>query len=241
MTTFSDFRLGKLPALNDPRQLQLANYKTAALPLPPSSKGWGQKISSWPMFKNDVLGDCTCAAVGHMEQVWTSRNAGLWNPVDKDVLDLYWATGTQDTGRYINQVLNYWRENGFGSRKSKIDAYVGVNPKVTVDVKQAIWLFGGIYVGVNLPVSAQTQKVWSVATGQNGEPGSWGGHAINITAYTSTYLTCITWGQRQTMTWGFFRKYCDEAYAILSPNWFTNQKAPSGFDYAALQADLALL
>ena len=37
------------------------------------------------------------------------------------------------------------------------------------------------------------------------------------------------------MTWGFWGTYCDEAHALLSPNWH----APAGFDMAALQADLA--
>ena len=41
------------------------------------------------------------------------------------------------------------------------------------------------------------------------------------------------------MTWGFLDAYCDEAWAILSPDWFNvKQKAPSGFDLAALQKDL---
>ena len=45
------------------------------------------------------------------------------------------------------------------------------------------------------------------------------------------------------MTWGFWAAYCDEAYAILSPD-FLKQKngqtvAPSGFNLAQLQEDLA--
>jgi len=37
------------------------------------------------------------------------------------------------------------------------------------------------------------------------------------------------------VTWGFWGIYCDEAHALLFPNWH----APAGFDMAALQADLA--
>ena len=73
----------------------------------------------------------------------------------------------------------------------------------------------------------------------NGAPGSWGGHAVIIGAYDNNTLTCITWGAPKKMTWSFWDAYCDEAYALLSPDWATGQKAaPSGFDLAALQADL---
>jgi hypothetical protein len=39
------------------------------------------------------------------------------------------------------------------------------------------------------------------------------------------------------MTWGFWDAYCDEAYACLSRDWAA-ARAPSGFDWAALDADL---
>ena len=42
------------------------------------------------------------------------------------------------------------------------------------------------------------------------------------------------------MTWGFWAAYCDEAYAIVSPDFFTGaQKTPDGFDMQQLQADLS--
>ena len=102
-------------------------------------------------------------------------------------------------------------------------------------MKQAIALFGGLYIGLSLPLSAQTQDVWDVDTSPNGKRGSWGGHCVFVPDYDATGLTCITWGAPKKMTWPFWGTYCDEAHALLSPNW----KAPAGFDLAALQADLA--
>jgi hypothetical protein len=44
------------------------------------------------------------------------------------------------------------------------------------------------------------------------------------------------------MTWRFWNDYCEEAYAILSPDWVQpGKRAPSGFGLPALQADLALV
>ena len=99
-----------------------------------------------------------------------------------------------------------------------------------------------------LPISAQTQQVWSVPPGGptgDGKPGSWGGHAVPVMGYDSHGLTVITWGAPKVMTWQFWAAYCDEAYAVLSmdflkadPNNPNDPVSPNGFDLAALQADL---
>jgi hypothetical protein len=64
-----------------------------------------------------------------------------------------------------------------------------------------------------------------------------------VVAYDSRSLTVVTWGALQTMTWGFWAAYCDEAYAILSPDYLKQKGgqtvAPSGFNLAQLQEDLA--
>ena len=52
-------------------------------------------------------------------------------------------------------------------------------------ISTAIWLFGGAYLGVNLPIAAQKQDVWDVPEnpGLDDEPGSWGGHAVYLVGY----------------------------------------------------------
>ena len=81
--------------------------------------------------------------------------------------------------------------------------------------------------------------VWDVVQGEDGEAGSWGGHAINIIGYDIDGLTCVTWGATKRMTWAFWAAYVDEAYAIISSD-FLNQtgQTPGGFDLQMLQADL---
>jgi len=60
-------KLGKKPARHDPRTLQMANY--LALPAFPASRDWTNKAKpAWGMMLNDQLGDCTCAAIGHIIQ-----------------------------------------------------------------------------------------------------------------------------------------------------------------------------
>lgn len=48
-----------------------------------------------------------------------------------------------------------------------------------------------------------------------------------------------TWGALKSMSWQFYSAYMDEAFAVLSPDWFNAKgEAPSGFDLAGLQQDL---
>jgi hypothetical protein len=237
-------RLGKLPPRHDPRTLMLAKY-TAALPPSPAAVDWSRKLDHLGMMKNDTLGDCTCAAVGHMIQTWTSQTAGQAIIPDVDIVGLYErACGydpsdpDSDQGGVEIDVLNYWRRNGVDGHG--LDAFAAVSRRHHADVKDAVWLFGGAYIGIALPLSAQSQQVWDVPPGGpagDGASGSWGGHAVPVIAYDAGGLTCITWGALKRMTWAFWDAYCDEAYACLSRDWAA-AKAPSGFDWAALDADL---
>jgi len=238
-----EVHLGKLEVKKDDRNLMLARYvdEQTLLPKVPKSTTWSKKVASWPMYGNDTLGDCTCAAVGHMEEIW-SANAGQPEvPTDENVLDLYWATGKEDIGRYCLDVLNYWQQTGFGGERST--AFVQIEPTNRQHVELACWLFGGAYVGLALPVSAQHQQHgWTLATGPDAKPGSWGGHCVNLVDYTAKGPVCVTWGRRMPMAWDFFHRYCDEAYAVISPDWVGEQKkAPSGIALKQLQKDLAAI
>lgn len=201
------------------------------------------------MYANDSLGDCTAAAAGHMIQCWTANATTERIPSQDDVVKFYrGSTGydpsdpSSDQGGVELDVLRFWRKTGLGG--DKCGAFVSVNPQSKTGVMDGIFLCGGLYVGVALPLSAQRQRVWDVPSGGahgKGAPGTWGGHAISLVSYDARGVTCVTWGGLKRMTWAFFRTYCDEAYAILSPDFLSGSKAPNGFDVAALQTDLALL
>jgi hypothetical protein len=247
-------KLGKSVARHDPRTLLLASYLTAALPTPPASFDLSAKVgASWGMMENDQLGDCTCAAAGHLLMEWTA-NAGkkMFTPTDKQIVAAYSAitgynptTGANDNGAVEIDVLNYWRQSGIAGHK--IGAYVALEPANHSHIMDSVYIFGGCYIGMQLPISAQAQvqnhQPWSVPpaglTG-DGKPGSWGGHAVPVVEYDSRGVTVVTWGALQVMTWSFWEAYCDESYAILSNDYLTGKKTtPQGFSMQQLQADLA--
>jgi hypothetical protein len=245
-------KLGKSVARHDPRTLLLASYVTPALPTPPASFDLTSKVKSWGMMDNDQIGDCTCAAAGHLLMEWTANGGKkMFTPTDKQIVAAYSAitgynptTGANDNGANEIDVLNYWRQSGIAGHK--IGAYVALEPSNHNHVMDSVYIFEGCYIGVQLPISAQAQvqnhKPWSVPPGGptgDGKPGSWGGHAVPVVAYDSRGLIVVTWGALQGMTWSFWEAYCDEAYAILSPDYLDGkQQAPQGFSLQQLEADL---
>jgi hypothetical protein len=246
-------KLGKQSARHDPRTLLLASYVTPQLPTAPASVDLATKIASWGMMDNDQIGDCTVAAAGHLLMEWTA-NAGrkMFTPSNHQIVGAYSAitgynpkTGANDNGAVEIDVLNYWRQTGIAGHK--VGAYVALEPSNHNHIMEAVYIFEGCYIGLQLPISAQAQvqnhQPWSVppggATG-DGKPGSWGGHAAPIVGYDARGLTCVTWGALQTMTWTFWAAYCDEAYAIISSDYLNDRKeTPEGFNLQQLEADLA--
>jgi len=119
-----------------------------------------------------------------------------------------------------------------------------VSPQLRLQVQEAVSLFGGLSLGLNMPLSAQAQTghTWEVVPGPDSVPGSWSGHCVLVCGYTATTVYVVTWGAIQAVTWEFLATYGDEAYVMLSADWMkASGRSPSGFAWAKLQADLAQL
>jgi hypothetical protein len=233
-------RLGKLQTKKDRRNLKFAKYlpKGVKLPKAPGHVSRVGLVPSWPMYGNDTLGDCTCAAVGHIDQLASVAGGKPETPTDQAVLDLYWQTGTADDGRYCLDILNRWHTHGFGADLEKLTVFAQVDPTQRQQAKLAVYWLGFLYIGLALPISAQQQSHWSIVRGANAKPGSWGGHCVPVVGYDGNGLDVVTWGKVIRMTWGFFAKYCDEAYTVLVPDWFQSGHSPA--DAGALKLDAML-
>jgi hypothetical protein len=241
-------KLGKLPVRTDVRTLHVARYvDRAELPAPPPELDLADRVDDWPMYANDRIGDCTIAAAGHMVEAWTAESRG--RPVavsERSVLDAFDHVkridpATGEAGAVVLDVLGYWRRQGIG--RHRIGAYAQVPVHDHALARASAWLFGGLYVGVELPLTARDQPVWDWTGALDGpaRPGSWGGHAVDLVRYGQDGLTVVTWGKLQDVTWEFWDRYCDEVYAILSNDFLAQGKAPNGFDLAALKVDLQLV
>lgn len=246
-------KLGKKPKKDDKRNLQLREYIEAeALPPIPVRSFYGYKVENyynkigedpWPMYGNDYYPNCTCATVGHEEELFSASADDPEKPTKASVMEIFDATGPRNEGRYCTEILNYWRNTGFGPDREKIFAYAEVDPLDIPMVKAAMHLFGGVYLGIALPITAQhDDERWvfhSGAPANEKEPGSWGGHAVNTVGFSDYDIWLITWGEKIRMSWAFWKHYVDEVYAVLSPDWFKDSGlSMPGFNKESLLSDL---
>jgi hypothetical protein len=241
-------KLGKLPPRVDVRTLSLKEYvDRAQLPEPPEVLDVASHVTDWPMYANDRIGDCTTAAAAHMIEAWTAEARGAAVEVTESavlaafdrvkVVDPF----TGEEGAVELDVLRDWRKHGVGHHR--IGAFARVSVHDHLLVRTASWLFGGLYIGLALPLSARSQQTWDWNGSLTGDdrPGSWGGHAVDVVRYAGGSLTVVTWGRLQDLTWSFWDRYVDEAYCILSHDFLSGDRAPNGFYLEALRADLALV
>lgn len=246
MVELSALKLGRKAVKWDSRTLRLASY-LGNLPPAPTSVDWSKGITDWGMMLNDQLGDCTVAGAAHAIQVWSANLGQVQTVNNQDVLAAYeawdgYVVGQPDTdqGGIELDVLTKWKASGLAGHRLLAFASIAAIGGL-VEVRQAIHLFGGAYIGLGLPATAQSQDVWDLVPngGDDARDGSWGGHCVYVVGYDPTGFTCITWGQLKKMTTRFWLNYCDEAYALLGADWIGAKGSPEGFNLEQLQTDLA--
>lgn len=229
-------KLGRLPYVPDARDYSLV--RVAALPEAPASTSYMQKARPpWDMYGNDRAGCCAFAALCHGIQLQSANGRGEVQPPTGAAIEAYAGctgydprTGRNDNGTVMRQALQWFRKQGVGGQF--VPYFVGV-PLSMKTLRQAMALFGGLYVGVDLPLSAQNAKVWDVPSSQTWGPewkrGSWGGHAVWFGDYDNWGVKLITWGAEKQASWAWVRQYLSEAWAVYSPLLFDgNGKSPMG-------------
>jgi hypothetical protein len=245
------YKFGRLPVKFNKKTLDGARLFRGILPAAPP-KIWREfkvPANAWGMYGNDVAGDCTIASKAHQIMMMTAHTGKMVIPDPAAIIAAYTAltgydpaTGANDTGCAMTDVLEYWQTTGIAGHK--ILAWAQIDQTDIEQVKLALYLFGAVDIGVNLPNSAMTQF-------QNGQAfavlpddgGIAGGHDVPIFGEGSIGASCVTWAQRQELTWEWFSKYCEESYVVITQDWLNavTGLAPNLLNLAALQADLAAL
>lgn len=218
------FKLGKAPARRDSRNLKLKAILRGPVETPVEYDFDASHSGvPTPVFANDRLGDCVIAGRAHQtlrfELVEQRRLIAI---TDGEVVREYFIeTGGRDTGLVVLDSLNRWRKRGWlaGGDRYFITAFAEIDRSTPSEVMRTVFTDLGVGLGLRLPRTAQREfeagTEWGTTTGPGSAPNSWGGHYVYLTGYTKLGPTCVTWGRKQRMTWGFFRKYADEAYAII--------------------------
>jgi hypothetical protein len=258
------FKLGRLARSHDKRVPMLHNLMSAAGVVPgpvvPAVDYTHGMPANLGMMLNNTLGDCTCAAYYHAIQVWTFNALGANKMVtepDGDVEKLYEqacgykpAQGGEGPGGNEQHVLTFLLTKGApfgatGQQRHKIDAFVEVDVTNTDNIKRTINDCGLAYIGFNvpqyiMPPNQNPLPVWDVdPTADNTIVG---GHAVVLAGYNPAGARVISWGGYYTMTWAFFAKFVDEAYAIADPDWIcAGKKTPGGLSLKQLEQAMQAL
>jgi hypothetical protein len=199
------------------------------------------------MFANDRLGDCTIAGCANFMLVSAARTSKPAPTIsDDDVISRYSkvdgynpADPSTDRGGVELEVLNDWRHDPFNG--IELVAFAPIDVHDLLLLRFAIQTLGAVYVGLDLPRTAQAQTggLWDTAPGM--VPGSWGGHCTIIDGFDYTLpvpeLIHATWGTHQRSTEAFWRACGDEAYAPLLN---TDLSIP-GLNLSALHVELGKL
>lgn len=225
--------LGKQEYKYDPKTVIMGALLMAPAEEEPPAKfdyDHGKKPFPLDPWGNDENGDCVFVSEANglvrMERAESRRTI----PVNTDVvLGKYRKlTGSQspgddkDEGYIILDAFSDWLHAGWevGSKTHKIHAYGELNKNDPRELRQAIWLLGGIYVGVGLPLYVHDlvmsgQTTWDIQNGPEAEPYSWGGHAMFAKRYDEDGIYFLTWGEEVYLTNAFIARYCDEAWAVV--------------------------
>jgi hypothetical protein len=241
---------------------ELESYLLAgdADPLPESHRFVDDesKVSSWPMYKNDVCGDCTVAAMLHAISSMTAFSGvvpGGAMFTDTEALKIYTAvsgynpvTGANDNGATLASVCKYMVKTGavdVNGRVHKLAAWAEVNAYTNLRLlKRVANAFGSAYLAIMCPYSAIDQfdagQPWTFVPGSQID----GGHAIPlqysaVNTGTMDDETIVTWGAEQKMNEAFALNYLAEAVAIVSADDVNVQSGtnPVGLNLTQLVTD----
>jgi len=240
-------KFGKAPAQHDERTLKFKKYVKIDLPKPPDAYNsldrLQEKIKTndvatlFPMDANDRYGCCVIAGAAHQITNFHGLVGRKEVMSETDVVKIYLElSGGEDNGLVMLSTLKYWRKTGMGDHK--LETFTTLEEKDHDDVKRAISMFGGAYLGFNVQDAAisdlEHHRIWTPG------PTDGGGHCVVAIAYTPMLIGVLTWGEFQWATWDWWDKMVDESYVLLPPEAKESDFAP-GFDYATLQTDLTAI
>lgn len=220
----------------------------------PARFDWGSRIKpnhNWGDYGNLKLNNCTFVTAAYFIMIWKSyKSDKIYRPGVKKIIDDYSKLikdpkGGKSIQSILNnggkplaavKVLNHWRKKGIDGHRIIAYSKLTFNNKKEhrEELKRAIYLYGGCFIGINIPRSVEKQwqqnRKWTII--RKVSPGDarrrlWFSHALLATGYNEKELNVITFGKEETMSWEFYEKYVDEAYAVFDEKFLTARKTPS--------------
>lgn len=237
----SSLKFGRLPGQVPVGLRDLTYYAAGPLPKPPASVAV-PAVAAWGMLGNDTYGDCGVAGLEHGFETAAADTAQPETfPSDQQCVEYYLTyTGGQDSGVVLSQFLAYVRQDGYYGHSVQAYAPVAVHDIPTLQF--AVDAYDFAYTGINVTQAmmnaVQGNPPWPAWTLQDTQGDVIGGHCVPIVAYDDQFLTVVTWGQAQQITYPAWHAMSDEAWAVLVGEDVTAKADGHGISLPALEADL---
>jgi hypothetical protein len=208
----SQMRLGCDTRLAAPIVLHLA----AAAP----ADAYGRMVGA-PRVEghNDLYGDCVPTAACNAVQTMLARG-GNYAPIGDDVpLGIYEHFGFElrnpatDVGMNPEDLFGWWQGNDVAGARLK--SATRLQPADEFSIRHTVATLGGVFLVVELSRAQQSQIVWTAAGGDDGKPGTWGGHAVWVDEFDGALTKGTSWGEMVEIDRSFFAGgYVVGAYAL---------------------------
>jgi hypothetical protein len=241
-------RLMKTPALGDYLP------KATSWPAVPA-QGWESAVppAALNILGNDLWGDCAEAAALGLIQAMSYNVGRPLIPTTQDALNLYSAVAgfditmgpsgnnPTDNGTVLTDLLTYWQKTGIsvGTAVHKIVGFATLDITSLAQMRYATYLFGGSYLGINCPQSAEDNTSnWTY----NASSPIIGGHCVARVGEGSAGGKTRSWGMFIPTANDFYLNYLDEGYIVITQDWLdANGKTPTGLDLTGLLAAMSAL
>lgn len=224
------YKLGKGKALFDSRTITLRSILKSEEEIPILPELYCPEISRIvpDIYGNDKWGNCVKVGQAYHTLSMEKVEQGQWVDIKtEDVLREYWKcqhscvfNRKPDNGLVLLNSLNQWRKDGWSvdGYFYRIQAFARID--YIKELKFALFHLGGVQAGFQLPNIVKRyisrDSTWEISDedSQEYQGGSWGGHLIYLFGYTPYHLLGISWGKFVSISYDFFLRYSDEAYAV---------------------------
>jgi len=207
----------------------------------PKTFNFYDTVDDFPLGGNDVVGDCSLAAVLHTAQVQLAVvNQNFTPPSEAACIALFNRLRGSAEGLSVSQLMKIWKKDGlFGT---KIDSWHSFDPRDHETLKKLVWIYGAVTVGCDLPLSVfmeagffeggirwetyyvkeypwtdgepAKKKVW---VKQPPSPGA--SHAMTLVGFDNKGPIFVTWGTIARCTWDWWDNYVYCAYVAIPHRW----------------------
>lgn len=219
------------------------------------------KVGTWPMDLNGPdpsnpagmeggAGTCGIAGMDHLQMAWNAYaqdSCESWG--NETVLQLYEQLGgyvrgdeSTDQGTVLQDNLDFWRKEGVNGEKILFFGSLHPGSWLRPERQLALQAFGGLYLGLNLPQSAEEQfpEPW---TYRRGSPFV-GRHCVTQHGELigRNEVKLGSWAKIVPASQNFLLHTVEEAWVAAHPDFIeANGRNPSGIDLEGINEALASL